>query len=94
MMTIRFHGSTRFEKRWMPPDIQTGFSTCTFCAPNSVRIAWIRMRLMPQVASSVSSGRPYRKRMTLRSSAMPTSAETANATGTAAARYQSKAPGR
>ena len=29
---------------------------------------------MPQVASSVSSGRPYRKRMTPRSIAMPTSA--------------------
>ena len=29
---------------------------------------------MPQVASSVSSGRPYRKRMTPRSMAMPTSA--------------------
>ena len=42
----------------MPPDIHAGFSTCTFCAPNTVRTAWIRIRLMPQVASSVSSGRP------------------------------------
>ena len=42
----------------MPPDIHDGFSTCTFCAPNTVRVAWIRIRLMPQVASSVSSGRP------------------------------------
>ena len=41
-----------------PPDIHAGFSTCTFCAPKIVRTAWIRIRLMPQVASSVSSGRP------------------------------------
>ena len=39
-------------------DIQLGFSTCTFCAPNSERTACISTRLMPQVASSVSSGRP------------------------------------
>ena len=42
----------------MPPDMHDGFSTCTFCAPNTVRTAWISIRLMPQVASSVSSGRP------------------------------------
>ena len=41
-----------------PPDIHDGFSTCTFCAPNIVRTACISIRLMPQVASSVSSGRP------------------------------------
>ena len=49
---------------------------------------------MPQVASSVSSGRPYRKRITLRSSAAPISADAMNATGTAASRYQSNMPGR
>jgi hypothetical protein len=42
----------------MPPDIQEGFSTCTFWAPKIVRTDCIRIRLMPQVASSVSSGRP------------------------------------
>ena len=31
------------------------------------------MRLMPHVASSVSSGRPYRNRITVRSSTMPVS---------------------
>ena len=42
----------------MPPDMNAGFSTPTFWAPNTVRTAWIRIRPMPQVASSVSSGRP------------------------------------
>jgi hypothetical protein len=41
-----------------PPDSHDGFSTATFCAPKIVRTACIRIRLMPQVASSVSSGRP------------------------------------
>ena len=41
-----------------PPDIQTGFETSTFCAPNIVRTACIRIRLMPHVASRVSRGRP------------------------------------
>jgi hypothetical protein len=58
MITMRLYGSTTFDNIWMPPDIQTGFSTCTFCAPKIVRTAWMRIRLMPQVASSVSSGRP------------------------------------
>ena len=58
MMTMRFHGSTRLVMTSTPPAIQDGFSTCTFCAPKIVRTAWIRIRLMPQVASSVSSGRP------------------------------------
>ena len=48
---------------------------------------------MPQVARRVSSGRPYRKRITLRSRIAPIAAEAAKATGTAATRYQSKAPG-
>ena len=86
MIAMRFHGSTRLGMSSIPPDIQFGFSTCTFCAPNSVRIDWIRMRLIPQVASSVSSGRPYRKRITLRSIAMPTTADAAKATGMAATR--------
>ena len=41
-----------------PPDSQSGFATATFCAPKIERTVWIRPRLMPQVASSVSSGRP------------------------------------
>ena len=58
MMKMRFHGSTTFAMTWIPPDMKAGFSTCTFCAPKIVRTAWISTRLMPQVASSVSSGRP------------------------------------
>ena len=58
MIAIRLQGSTRFASTCTPPDMKAGFSTCTFCAPNSVRTAWIRIRLMPQVASKVSSGRP------------------------------------
>jgi hypothetical protein len=58
MMTMRLHGSTTPVMISTPPDMNDGFSTCTFCAPKIVRTAWIRIRLMPQVASSVSSGRP------------------------------------
>ena len=57
MITMRFHGSTRFTTV-IPPLIQVGFETSTFWAPNNCRTNWIRNRLMPQVASSVSSGRP------------------------------------
>ncbi len=58
MMASRLYGSTRLLVTAMPPDIHDGFSTSTFCAPNSERTPCIRTRLMPQVASSVSSGRP------------------------------------
>ena len=43
----------------------------------------MRMRLKPHVASSVSSGRPYRCRITVRSSTTPTAALTKNAAGSA-----------
>ena len=91
-MTMRLYGSVRLVNS-MPPDIQDGLATSTFWAPKIWRTSWIRNRLMPQVASSVSSGRPYSQRITLRSSAMPTSAEARNATGTANAGYQSISPG-
>ena len=58
MMTMRLYGSTTLVMISMPPDIHAGFSTWTFCAPKIVRTAWIRIRLRPHVASSVSSGRP------------------------------------
>ena len=57
MITIRLYGSTS-DPNWMPPDSQAGFSISTFCGPKIWRTAWIRIRLTPQVASSVSSGRP------------------------------------
>ncbi len=78
----------------MLPLIQLGFSTPTFCAPNRLRTNCISTRLMPQVASRVSSGRPYKKRITLRSMAAPTRAEVRKATGMAASKYQSNRPGR
>jgi len=58
MIAMRLHGRTTPLIASMPPDIQDGFSTCTFCAPKIVRTDCIRIRLMPQVASKVSSGRP------------------------------------
>ncbi len=58
MIVMRLHGSTTLERICRPPDMNAGFSTCTFCAPKIVRTAWMRTRLIPQVASSVSSGRP------------------------------------
>ena len=58
MIAMRLYGSTRPPASAMPPDSHDGFATSTFCAPKSVRTVWISSRLMPQVASSVSSGRP------------------------------------
>ena len=58
MMMIRFQGRVRLPSSVMPPLIQDGFSTPTFCAPNRLRTPCISTRLMPQVASRVSSGRP------------------------------------
>ncbi len=51
--------------------------------PNSSRTAcWIRMAI-PQVASSVSSGRPYSRRTPTRSITSPIAAVTMNASGMA-----------
>ena len=57
-MAMRLQGSTRPCAISQPPASQSGFATATFCAPKIRRTVWIRPRLMPQVASSVSSGRP------------------------------------
>jgi len=57
-ITIRFQGRTRSGSRLTPPDIQLGFETSTFCAPKLSRTVWMMSRLAPQVARSVSSGRP------------------------------------
>ncbi|SIL44193.1 Uncharacterised protein [Mycobacteroides abscessus subsp. abscessus] len=59
-MTSRLYGSTRFGSTATPPLIHDGLVTCTFCAPNSMRVPWISSRLIPKVVSRVSSGRPYR----------------------------------
>jgi hypothetical protein len=60
MISRRFQGSVRLPMTTTLPDIQLGFSTPTFCAPNRLRTLCMSTRLRPQVASSVSSGRPYR----------------------------------
>ncbi|MNT68308.1 hypothetical protein D3C72_2065310 [compost metagenome] len=93
MMTMRLYGITRPGIHSMPPLIHAGLATSTFCAPNSVRTACISSRLMPKVASSVSSGRPYRWRSTSRSSTKPTAAAARNDAGSAAGRYHANASG-
>ena len=92
MMTSRLYGSDRLFSTCTPPLIHTGFSTPTFWAPKMLRTSCCSIKLMPQVASKVSSGPPYRKRITLRSITAPVSAASKKATGTAASKYQSKAP--
>ena len=82
-IAMRLKGSVRLLITSTPPDSQVGFSTGTFCAPKIERTACCSIRLMPQVASSVSSGRPYSQRITLRSSAAPTSAAARKDTGIA-----------
>ena len=54
---MRVQGSTSPCAISSPPDSQSGLATETFCAPKIVRTVWMRPRLIPQVASSVSSGR-------------------------------------
>ena len=83
MIAIRLYGSVRLLSTATPPDSQAGFSTGTFCAPKIERTACISTRLMPQVASSVSSGRPYSQRITPRSSTAPTAAAARKLTGIA-----------
>src|SRR3990167_2423430 len=74
-MITRLQGSCRLSMSCTQPLIHAGFSTPTFCAPNTLRTSCCSIRLMPQVASSVSSGRPYRKRITPRSSTAPMRAD-------------------
>ncbi|MPN15077.1 hypothetical protein SDC9_162406 [bioreactor metagenome] len=94
MMITRFHGRIRLGRSSTPPDIQLGLATSTFCAPNSTRAAWIRISDRPQVASRVSSVRPYSQRITVRSISTPTAAAAKKATGIAAGRYQSTCSGK
>ena len=54
-----------------------------------LRTACCRIRLSPQVASRVSSGRPYRKRISVRSITTPSAPATRNAAGTAKIRPKS-----
>src|SRR3954469_6599821 len=58
MIASRLYGRTSPGMAFTPPDIQGGFATSTFCAPKIPRTIWMKRRLAPQVARSVSSGRP------------------------------------
>ncbi len=53
----RAQGSTSPCAISTPPASQSGLATSTFCAPKMRRTVWMIPRLIPQVASSVSSGR-------------------------------------
>ena len=55
------------------PLIHDGVATDRFSAENIDRTSCCSTRLMPKVASSVSSGRPYRKRIIVRSISTPAS---------------------
>ena len=68
---------------WAVPLIQSGVWTDRFSAVKIERTSCCRIRLTPKVASKVSRGLPYRKRMTLRSIRMPISAATMKAAGIA-----------
>jgi hypothetical protein len=83
MMKIRLYGSCKPTITGIPPESHLGDVTSTFAAPNqSRRPCWI-IRLTPHVRSSVSSGRPYRNRITPRSSTKPAAPATRNDTGKA-----------
>ena len=56
-MAMRFHVSVT-PATPIEPCSQSGVETSRFVGPKAVRTACCRMRLTPQVASSVSSGRP------------------------------------
>ena len=63
--------------------MKRGAETGRLSGPKAVRTACCRISDTPQVASSVSSGRPYRKRMTVRSMPTPIAPATRKAAGTA-----------
>ena len=92
MMKIRFQGRAA-PATVSAPDSQEGFWISTFCGPTRVRTVWIKASEMPQVASRVSSGRPYKCRMMARSSKAPTEAAAKKAMGKATSGYQSNACG-
>ena len=57
MMTKRFQ-VTSISPSWNEPDIHDGLPTSRLVGPKIERTVCCRIRLTPQVASSVSSGRP------------------------------------
>ena len=77
----------------MPPSRNAGASTLTFWAPKMSRASCWSMRLTPQVTSSVSSGRPYSRRMSRSSRIRPIVPATRNATGSARPNDERDQPG-
>ena len=75
------------------PLIQAGVPTSRLLAPNTLRTACCNTSDRPQVASSVSSGRPYKNRINPRSIKIPTAPDTRNASGTAMNRLAPNQPG-
>lgn len=75
------------------PLIQSGVATLRFSGEKIDRTVCCRNRLTPKVASSVSRGRPYRKRMMPRSMAIPVRPEITNAAGIAIASDQPRLSG-
>ena len=75
------------------PLIQAGVPTLRLSAPKIDRTACCSTSDRPQVASNVSSGRPYRNRISSRSIATPTAPDTRNAHGTAMNRLMPNNPG-
>ena len=63
------------------PLIHSGVTTVRFWGEITVRTNCCRMRLIPKVASRVSSGRPLRNWITLRSMMMPAVAATRKPAG-------------
>ena len=79
--------------RWNEPVMKAGAETGRLSGPKAVRTACCSTSDTPQVASRVSSGRPYRNRITVRSMATPIAPATRNAAGTARGSDSSDRPG-
>ncbi len=94
MMTMRLYGSTTLARLDAARHERRVLDLRRSARRRCVRTTWISTRLMPQVASSVSSGRPYSQRMTMRSSTMPTSAGDDERAGTRAQQVPVEQPGR
>ena len=92
-ITTRLIASDNAGSNCHKPVNQEGLLTGTFCGEIKVRTVCCRIRLMPKVASSVSSGRPYRCRMTRNSINTPAQKATANAAGSANNNEYSEKPG-
>ena len=83
MMKMRFIGNSRPEVMDTVELSHAGATTCTLGAPNMERANCCRNSPTPQVASRVSRGRRYRKRITVFSTRYPAAAAVTKETGMA-----------